>query len=130
MAVRVTCEGRWVPSAGRRDQRRGRIYGLRRRHEDGPGREGLAKADGPYHHDLCYHDGRVYVAWSNFFNSGADSHVGLRREPRTAGEAPGPGGDLGAGMNVQDGHFFVIGGLPTGIDELRLRPTVSHLRTP
>ncbi len=37
----------------------------------------LARAEGPSHHgDLCYANGRIYVAWSKFFNKpGADCQV-------------------------------------------------------
>lgn len=97
----------------------------------------LAKADGPYHHgDLCYHDGRVYVAWSNFFNKpGADSHVWVydAESLELLEKHPVPEVTFGAGgMDVQDGHFFVIGGLPTEIDEnyvYEYDADFTHLRT-
>ena len=82
----------------------------------------LARVEGPYHHgDLCYHDGRVYVAWSNFFNKpGADAKVYVYDADDLSLLAVHgvPEATFGAGgMDVQDGHFFVIGGLPHEIDE-------------
>ena len=88
----------------------------------------LATAEGPYHHgDLCYHDGKVYVAWSNFFNKpGADSHVWVydAANLELLEKHAVPEVTFGAGgMDFQqlgdrgEGHFFIIGGLPTEIDE-------------
>jgi hypothetical protein len=82
----------------------------------------LARVEGPYHHgDLCYHDGRVYVAWSNQFNKpDSDSKVYVYDaedlELLEIHEVPEVTYGAG-GMDVQDGHFFVIGGLPHEIDE-------------
>ncbi len=77
-----------------------------------------------HHGDPCYHDGKVYVATNlGRFNDPAgkaDSWVYIykasdlsfisRHEVKEVFHGAG-------GMSVQDGHFFVIGGLPHEIDE-------------
>lgn len=85
----------------------------------------LVAVDAPSHQgDLCFHDGKVYVA------------VNLGKFNRPAGEADSwvfvyDGGSLkeiarhevpevvhgAGGMDQHDGHFYVIGGLPPGTDE-------------
>jgi hypothetical protein len=82
----------------------------------------LAEVEGPYHHgDLCYHDGRVYVAWSNHFNKpDADSQVWVydAESLELLEKHAIPVVTYGAGgMDYADGHFYVIGGLPHEIDE-------------
>ena len=82
----------------------------------------LARVEGPYHHgDLCYADGKVYVAWSNHFNKpDADSKVYIYdAEDLTLLEIRDvPEVTFGAGgMDAHDGHFFIIGGLPEGYEE-------------
>ncbi|MGM0491875.1 MAG: hypothetical protein ACQER1_02955 [Armatimonadota bacterium] len=82
----------------------------------------LARVEGPYHHgDLCYHDGRVYVAWSNHFNKpDADSQVWVydAESLQLLEKHMIPEVTYGAGgMDYADGHFYVIGGLPHEIDE-------------
>ncbi len=82
----------------------------------------LARVEGPSHHgDLCYANGRVYVAWSNFFNKpGADGQVWVYDadtlellEKHSVPEATFGAG----GMDYANGHFYVIGGLPTEYTE-------------
>ncbi len=93
----------------------------------------LARVAGPTHHgDLCYANGRIYVAWSNQFNKpGAQSKVycydadtlDLQRI------VPVPEVTYGAGgMDYADGHFFIIGGLPPGIEENHVHEYDGDLR--
>lgn len=72
--------------------------------------------------DLCYHDGKVYVAVNlGRFNDpagNADSWIYVY-DPKTLKlleKHPVPEVFHGAGgMDVRDGHFFVVGGLPDGV---------------
>lgn len=71
-----------------------------------------------HHGDLCYHDGKVYVA-VNFgrFNAedGADSHVYVYQADNLALLAKYPVPELvhgAGGMEYHNGRFYVIGGLP------------------
>ena len=82
----------------------------------------LARVDVPTHHgDLCCADGRLYVAWSNQFNKpGADSKVYVYNADDLGLEkiVPVPEVTFGAGgLDCRDGRFFVIGGLPPGVEE-------------
>ncbi len=77
-----------------------------------------------HHGDLCFHDGLVYVAVNlGRFNDpagNADSWVyvyeaetlELKAKHATPEVFHGAGG-----MGVRDGHFFVVGGLPDGVQE-------------
>jgi hypothetical protein len=74
-----------------------------------------------HHGDLCYVDGKVYVAYSNFFNRpGADSKVHIYDaddlsllDVRNVPEA-----SFGAGgVGHHNGHFFIVGGLPVGYEQ-------------
>ena len=71
----------------------------------------------PYHHgDLCYANGKVYVAYSNLFDKpGADSKVYIyKAEDLSLLEVKSvPEVTYGAGgMEYHKGHFFIVGGLP------------------
>ncbi len=79
---------------------------------------------GNHHGDLCFHDGRIYVA-VNFgrFNDpdgNADSWVyvykasdlSLASKHEVQQVFHGAGG-----MGFRDGHFFVVGGLPDGVQQ-------------
>lgn len=81
----------------------------------------LADIEVPSHHgDLCVANDRVYVAWSNYFNRpDADSKVYIYDADLALLEIKSvPEATYGAGgMDYQDGHFFIIGGLPTEIEE-------------
>ena len=74
--------------------------------------------------DLCYHDGRVYVAVNlgrfNDPEGNADSWIYVF-DPETLQlleKHAVPEVVHGAGgMDVRDGHFFVVGGLPDGVEE-------------
>jgi len=69
-----------------------------------------------HHGDLCFSDGKVFVAYSNLFNRpGADSKVyiynaedlapvDVKRLPEVVYGA--------GGIECHEGHFFVVGGLP------------------
>lgn len=77
-----------------------------------------------HHGDLCHHDGKVYIAVNlGRFNNPegkADSWVYVydaatlneiaRHEVQEVFHGAG-------GIGVKDGHFFVVGGLPKGIEE-------------
>jgi metal-dependent hydrolase (beta-lactamase superfamily II) len=77
-----------------------------------------------HHGDLCFHDGRIYVAVNlgefNHPNGNADSWVYVydaddlsfleKHETREVFYGAG-------GMAARDGHFFVVGGLPQAITE-------------
>jgi hypothetical protein len=77
-----------------------------------------------HHGDLCFHNGKLYVAVNlgkfNDPGGNADSWVYVydactlqetaRHEVREAMYGAG-------GIGVRDGRFFVVGGLPAGIDE-------------
>ena len=97
----------------------------------------LARAEGPYHHgDLCYHDGRVYVAWSNHFNKpDADSQVWVydAESLELLEKHMIPVVTYGAGgMDYADGRFYVIGGLPHEIEEnyvYEFDAEFNHLKT-
>lgn len=82
----------------------------------------LAKVDVPRHHgDLCLAGDKLYVAWSNKFNSpGADSKIYVyNAEDLSLLEiVPVKEVIFGAGgVEHLDGHFYVIGGLPPGYEE-------------
>lgn len=77
-----------------------------------------------HHGDLCYHDGKLYVAVNlgkfNDPQGNADSWVyvydaddlSLLSKHETQEVFHGAGG-----VGVRDGHFFVVGGLPSGVPE-------------
>lgn len=77
-----------------------------------------------HHGDLCHHDGKLYVAVNlgkfNDPNGNADSWVYVYNASdlsfvtkyETQEVYHGAGG-----MSVQGGHFFVVGGLPDGVQE-------------
>lgn len=79
---------------------------------------------GKHHGDLCHVDGKIYVAVNfgkfNDPNGNADSWVyvydaddlSLLAKHETQEVFHGAGG-----IGVCDGHFFVVGGLPEGIEE-------------
>lgn len=74
-----------------------------------------------HHGDLTHVDGKLYVAWSSFFNRpGADSRVYVYDAddltPLAAKEIPEVTFGAGA-MDYHDGRFFVAGGLPDDINE-------------
>lgn len=82
----------------------------------------LASVDGPYHHgDLCLAGDKLYVAWSNKFNEpGADSKVNIYNADDLSllNVVPVPEVTFGAGgIDHQDGHFYIIGGLPHEYEE-------------
>lgn len=77
-----------------------------------------------HHGDLCYHDGRVYVAvnlgkfnqpagkadsWVYVYDADTLEELARHRTPEVVHGA--------GGMAYHDGRFIVIGGLPDGIDE-------------
>ncbi|QDT31155.1 Kelch repeat-containing protein [Thalassoglobus polymorphus] len=77
-----------------------------------------------HHGDLCYHDGKLYVAvnlgkfndpkgnadsWVYVYNA---SDLSLVAKHETQEVFHGAGG-----IGVQDGNFFVVGGLPDGVQE-------------
>ena len=74
--------------------------------------------------DLCHHGGRVYVAVNlgrfNDPEGNADSWIYVY-DPKTLKlleKHATPEVFHGAGgMDVRDGHFFVVGGLPDGVEE-------------
>jgi len=75
-----------------------------------------------YHHgDLTYVDGRLYVAWSNYFNRpGAKSRVFVydARDMTQLAVKDVPEVTYGAGaIEHHNGHFFVVGGLPDDVEE-------------
>lgn len=77
-----------------------------------------------HHGDLCYQDGKLYVAVNlgkfNHPQGNADSWVYVydasdlsmlaKHETQEAFHGAG-------GIGFRDGHFFVVGGLPTGVQE-------------
>ncbi len=77
-----------------------------------------------HHGDLCHHDGKLYVAVNlgrfNHPEGNADSWVYVydaqtlkelgRHETQEVFHGAG-------GMGFRDGHFFVVGGLPDGVEE-------------
>ena len=77
-----------------------------------------------HHGDLCFHDGKLYVAVNlgkfNDPEGNADSWVYVydaetltelaRHETQEVFHGAG-------GIGYRDGHFFVVGGLPDGVDE-------------
>lgn len=85
----------------------------------------LAKLDVENHHgDLCYADGKVYVAvnlgkfndpkgnadsWVYIYDSATLKFIG-KHETQEVFHGAG-------GMDAKDGHFFVVGGLPEGVPE-------------
>ena len=79
---------------------------------------------GNHHGDLCYHEGRVYVAvnfgqfnhpdghadsWVYVYNAD-DLSLVARHETQQVFHGAG-------GIGVRDDHFFVVGGLPDGVQE-------------
>lgn len=85
----------------------------------------LKKADVATHHgDLCFHEGRVYVAVNlgkfNLPAGKADSWVYVYEpeELKEIARHPVPEVVHGAGgMAFHEGCFYVVGGLPPGIEE-------------
>lgn len=77
-----------------------------------------------HHGDLCYHDGKVFVAVNlgkfNDPNGNADSWVyvydaeSLREIARHEAQEVFHGA---GGIGYRDGRFFVVGGLPNGVEE-------------
>jgi glycerophosphoryl diester phosphodiesterase len=86
-----------------------------------------------HHGDLCFHDGRLYVAVNlgrfNDPQGNADSWVYVydaktldevaRHETQQAFHGAG-------GIGFCDGHFFVVGGLPDGVQENYVYEYDSH----
>ncbi len=77
-----------------------------------------------HHGDLCYHDGRVYVAVNlakfNQPAGAADSWVYVYDGDTLAEFAKHHVPELvhgAGGMEWHDGKFFIIGGLPPGVNE-------------
>lgn len=79
---------------------------------------------GNHHGDLCYHDGKVYVAvnfgrfndpegnsdsWVYVYNAG-DLSLNSKHATREVFHGAG-------GIGYRDGHFFVVGGLPENVHE-------------
>lgn len=79
---------------------------------------------GNHHGDLCFHDGRIYVAvnfgrfndpdgkadsWVYVYNA-SDLSLVSKHEVQQVFHGAG-------GMGFRDGHFFVVGGLPDGVQE-------------
>ena len=78
-----------------------------------------------HHGDLCYHDGKVYVAvnlgkfnepsgktadsWVYVYNAADLSEMARHKVPEVVFGA--------GGMGYHDGRFIVIGGLPPGVEE-------------
>lgn len=77
-----------------------------------------------HHGDLCYHDGRVYVAtnlgkfnrpagaadsWVYVYDADTLVELAKQRVPEVVHGA--------GGMAWHDGHFFIIGGLPPNVNE-------------
>jgi hypothetical protein len=77
-----------------------------------------------HHGDLCYHDGKVYVAvnlgkfnkpegkadsWVYVYNAADLSELARHKVPEVVFGA--------GGMGYHDGRFIVIGGLPPGVEE-------------
>jgi hypothetical protein len=85
----------------------------------------LKQVPAPDHQgDLCHHDGRIYVAVNlGKFNEPAgkaDSWVFVYDADTLAELARHPVPELvhgAGGMEYHDGKFFVVGGLPPGVDE-------------
>ncbi len=90
-----------------------------------PGGKVLKKVPVANHHgDLCFHDGKVYVAVNlgrfNDPEGNADSWIYVydaetleelaKHEVQEVFHGAG-------GMDEKDGHFFVVGGLPDGVEE-------------
>ena len=79
---------------------------------------------GNHHGDLCFHDGRIYVA-VNFgrFNEPdgkADSWVYVYRASDLSLVSKHEVQQVfhgAGGMGFRDGHFFVVGGLPDGVQK-------------
>ncbi len=77
-----------------------------------------------HHGDLCHHEGRVYVAVNlgkfNDPEGRADSWVYVydadSLEERSRHPVPEVFHGAG-GMDRRDGHFFIVGGLPDGVEE-------------
>jgi len=77
-----------------------------------------------HHGDLCFHEGKIYVAVNlgrfNDPEGNADSWVYVydsdsleeisRHEVQEVFHGAG-------GMDVRDGHFYIVGGLPDGVEE-------------
>ncbi len=77
-----------------------------------------------HHGDLCYDDGKLYVAvnlgkfndpqgnadsWVYVYDAADLSYVAKHETPEVFHGA--------GGIGIQDGHFFVVGGLPAGVQE-------------
>ena len=77
-----------------------------------------------HHGDLCIHDGKLYVAvnlgkfndpegnansWVYVYDAADLSFVGKHETPEVFFGA--------GGISVKDDHFFVVGGLPDGVEE-------------
>lgn len=77
-----------------------------------------------HHGDLCYADGKVYVAvnlgkfndpeghadsWIYVYDAETLAFIARHETPEVFHGA--------GGMDVRDGHFYVVGGLPTGVPE-------------
>ncbi|MCB1231749.1 MAG: hypothetical protein KDN19_15875 [Verrucomicrobiae bacterium] len=77
-----------------------------------------------HHGDLCFHDGKIFVAVNlgkfNDPKGNADSWVYVydAANLKELAKHPVPEVFHGAGgMDTRDGHFFVVGGLPDGVEE-------------
>ncbi|RCS54924.1 hypothetical protein DTL42_03420 [Bremerella cremea] len=85
----------------------------------------LAAVDAPSHQgDLCYHDGKLYVAvnlgqfnkpageadsWVFVYDAETLAEIAKHQVPEVVHGA--------GGIDFHGGHFFVVGGLPPGTDE-------------
>lgn len=85
----------------------------------------LAQVDAANHHgDLCYRDGKVYVAVNlgkfNRPEGSADCWVYVYRADDLSLLSRHPAAEVvhgAGGIAWQDGRFMVVGGLPPGVDE-------------
>ena len=85
----------------------------------------LKKIDAANHHgDLCFHDGKLYVAvnlglfnlpagradsWVYVYDAGTLDELARHKTPEVVHGA--------GGIAVRDGRFYVVGGLPPGVEE-------------
>lgn len=96
----------------------------------------LKQIDVPTHHgDICFHDGKVYVAVNfGLFNDAAGKsenwmYVYDADDLALLARHPLPEVVYGAGgVGVRDGRFFVVGGLPPDVAENYVHEYDSELR--
>jgi outer membrane protein assembly factor BamB len=77
-----------------------------------------------HHGDLCFHDGKLYVAVNlgkfNDPNGNADSWVYVYNASDLSFVSKHKTGDVfhgAGGIGIRDDHFFIVGGLPDGVEE-------------